>query len=302
MTFARFWPYLVLCAMGAGWGATIPLTKIAVSTGHLQFGLIFWQLAIGAVVLGIILVFRKRPLRVTWRSFGLFSVIACFGTIFPNLASYTAAMHLPATLLAILIATVPMFSFPIAIALGGDRFEWRRAAGLVIGIIAVIILVAPDAALPDRSLVWFVPVALIAPFFYGIEGNYISRFGTLHHGPIQTLFGACVVGMIIVGPIAVAMGHWFSPLTHFGAAEKAMTASAILHGLVYATYVWLVAKVGAVFASQVAYAVTVFAVIWSILFLDEPASPFLWGALACMIVGMSLVSPRKRDADADAVI
>jgi drug/metabolite transporter (DMT)-like permease len=76
-----------------------------------------------------------------------------------------------------------------------------------------------------------------------------------------------------------------------------MTASGILHGLVYAAYVWLVASVGAVFASQVAYAVTLFAVIWSIIFLKEPQSPYLWGALICMMLGMSLVSPRKRNTD-----
>ncbi len=37
---SRALPYLALGAMGAG-GATIPLTKVAVSTGHQQFGLIF---------------------------------------------------------------------------------------------------------------------------------------------------------------------------------------------------------------------------------------------------------------------
>ena len=293
----RIWPYLALCAMGAGWGATIPLTKIAVSTGHQQFGLIFWQLAISAVVLGGIQILRKRPMRITPQSFVLFAVVATIGTIFPNLASYTAAVHLPATLLAILIATVPMFAFPIAIALKSDAFEWRRAMGLVLGITAVIILVAPDATLPDRTKLWFVPIALIGPFFYGIEGNFLSRFGTLHHGPIQTLFGASVIGMMIVGPIAIVTGHWFSPFDSFGRAEAAMTASGILHGLVYAAYVWLVASVGSVFASQVAYAVTLFAVIWSIIFLKEPQSPYLWGALICMMLGMSLVSPRKRNTD-----
>ncbi len=297
---SRALPYLALGAMGAGWGATIPLTKVAVSTGHQQFGLIFWQLVIGAIVLGTIQLLRRRPFVVTARSIGLFAIIALVGTILPNLASYTAAMNLPATLLAILIATVPMFAFPIAILWGSDRFDWRRAFGLAVGIIAVVILVAPDTTLPDRTKVWFVPIALIAPFFYGIEGNYISRFGTLHHGPIQTLFGACLVGMVMTGPIAVVSGHWFVPWNNFGAPEWAMIGSGTLHGLSYATYVWLVARSGAVFASQVAYAVTGFGVLWAILFLNEAQSPYLWGALICMMVGMSLVAPRKGTIDVDA--
>ncbi|NNJ68829.1 MAG: EamA/RhaT family transporter, partial [Boseongicola sp.] len=40
--------------MGAGWGATQPLAKIAVSEGYRHIGLVFWQLAIGALVMGLI--------------------------------------------------------------------------------------------------------------------------------------------------------------------------------------------------------------------------------------------------------
>ncbi|MEL7089895.1 MAG: EamA/RhaT family transporter, partial [Planctomycetota bacterium] len=35
---------LVLLALGAGWGLTMPLTKIAVSEGYKHFGLLFWQM------------------------------------------------------------------------------------------------------------------------------------------------------------------------------------------------------------------------------------------------------------------
>lgn len=37
----------VLLTLGIGWGSTQSLGKIAVSTGHGFFGLIFWQLVIG---------------------------------------------------------------------------------------------------------------------------------------------------------------------------------------------------------------------------------------------------------------
>ena len=40
---------LMLVVLGAGWGMTVPLSKIAVSTGHRHFGLIFWDTMIGAV-------------------------------------------------------------------------------------------------------------------------------------------------------------------------------------------------------------------------------------------------------------
>ncbi|MGB4788430.1 MAG: EamA family transporter, partial [Lentibacter algarum] len=51
-------PMFALLIMGAGWGITSPLSKIAVSTGHQPLGLVFWQMVIGAVLLGAIVFVR----------------------------------------------------------------------------------------------------------------------------------------------------------------------------------------------------------------------------------------------------
>ena len=43
---------LALVALGAGWGLTQPLTKISVTGGYEPFGIIFWQMLIGTLLLG----------------------------------------------------------------------------------------------------------------------------------------------------------------------------------------------------------------------------------------------------------
>ena len=43
-----------LILFGATWGLTIPLMKVAVSTGYQQFGLIFWEFVITTVFLSLI--------------------------------------------------------------------------------------------------------------------------------------------------------------------------------------------------------------------------------------------------------
>ena len=53
-------PYIILILMGAAWGLSIPLTKITVSTGYGQFGLIFWQFVIAVIVLGFVLIVRRK--------------------------------------------------------------------------------------------------------------------------------------------------------------------------------------------------------------------------------------------------
>ena len=87
-------PYIVLILMGAAWGLSIPLTKITVSTGYGQFGLIFWQFVIAVIVLGfMLLVRRKRPI-FERKTIFLFIVLALLGTIFPNSASYLSLIHI----------------------------------------------------------------------------------------------------------------------------------------------------------------------------------------------------------------
>lgn len=288
-------PMFALLIMGAGWGITTPLSKIAVSTGHQPLGLVFWQLVIGAVLLEAIVFVRGGRLALGRRQITLYLAIALLGTILPNTASYRAAAHLPAGVMSIVIAMVPMFAFPIALALGQDRFSIARVVGLGLGLGGVALLVGPEASLPDRAMVAFIPLALIAPFFYGLEGNFVGKFGTAGLDPIEVLFGASVFGAVLSLPLALGFGHWLNPLGGFGAPESALVLSSIVHALVYAGYVWLVGRAGAVFAAQVSYLVTIFGVGWAMLILDEAYSGYIWGALGLMLLGMLLVQPRDRE-------
>lgn len=288
-------PMFALLIMGAGWGITLPLSKIAVSTGHQPLGLVFWQMVIGAVLLGAIVFVRGGRLALGRRQIALYLAIAFLGTILPNAASYRAAAHLPAGVMSIVIAMVPMFAFPIALALGQDRFSIARVVGLGLGLGGVALLVGPEASLPDRAMVAFIPLALIAPFFYGLEGNFVGKFGTAGLDPIEVLFGASVFGAVLSFPLALGFGHWLNPLGGFGAPESALVLSSIVHALVYAGYVWLVGRAGAVFAAQVSYLVTIFGVGWAMLILDEAYSGYIWGALGLMLLGMFLVQPRDRE-------
>lgn len=289
-------PALALLALGAGWGLTIPFTKIAVSTGHAPLGLVFWQMLIGALALGLIVWLRGGRLSLEPRHIRLYLVIALLGTILPNAASYRAAAQLPAGVMAIVISMVPMFAFPIALLLGQDRFSLRRLCGLCLGLGGVALMALPEASLPDARMAAFLPLALVAPFFYGIEGNYVAKFGTAGLGPMQVLLGASAFGALLALPLALVLGHWVNPFDSFAAPEGALVVSSFIHVLVYAGYVWLVGRAGSVFAAQVSYVVTISGIGWAMLLLGEAYSPHIWGALVIMLAGLTLVRPRATGA------
>ncbi|MEM6372487.1 MAG: DMT family transporter [Pseudomonadota bacterium] len=292
---------LILCVgalvvLGAAWGMTMPLTKIAVSTGHKHFGLLFWQMAIGVIVMSAIALLRGSRLPLGRAQLRVYVLIALIGSVLPNTASYQAAAHLPSGVLSILLSMIPIWAFPIALFLSLDRFEWRRFAGLLAGLSAVLLIVLPGADMSGAIPLFWVLIGLISGLFYAFEGNYVARWGTAGLDPIQVLWGASIAGSIIALPLALGSGQWIDPRPPYGAPEVAQVASSVLHVLTYTGYVWLVGRAGPVFTVQISYLVTLFGIFWARLILEEAYPAAVWGALALMMLGMYLVQPRKKAA------
>ena len=284
--------YAILFAMGAGWGLTIPLGKVAVSTGHQPVGLVFWQLVVVVLALGAVTLARGRRIVLERTHWQLFVMVALCGAVLPDMFFYAAATELPGGVVAIVMSTVAMFSLPIAVGLGNERFEWQRLGGVALGLMGIVMLVGPDTSLPDRGAALFVLVALCAPALYATEGNLVAKWGTGSLDPMQVIIGASIVGAAITLPAAVATGQWINPLDGFGMPEAALVAGAALHSVVYACYVWMVGRAGSVFTAQTSYMVTATGVLWSMALLGERYAIWVWLALGVMLAGMFMVQPR----------
>ncbi|QFU07973.1 EamA-like transporter family protein [Rhodobacteraceae bacterium THAF1] len=280
----------LLILLGSGWGLSQPLTKIAVSGGAAPMGLVFWQLLIGGLFLSLIVIRRGVP-HVTRARLRVWIVIALIGNVLPSIATYSAARDLPAGLMAILLSTVPLFGFVYALILSLERFRLRRAVGLLIGLSGVLLLIVPEASLPDRAMVAVIPIALIGSLFYGAESNVIAKWGVAGMAPVEVLAGATLIGALMLLPVTVATGQMAVPIS-WGAPETALVLSAIVHACVYTGFVWLVGQAGPVFAVQISYVVTLTGIGWAMLLLGESYSGWIWGALALMLGGMALVQPR----------
>lgn len=289
----------MLVLFGAGWGFTMPMTKLAVSEGYQHFGLIFWQMAIGTVTMTLLAVVRRTRLPLGWAQIRVYIIIALIGSLLPNTASYQAAVHLPSGILSILLSMIPIWAFPIALLLALDRFEWRRLLGLLVGLSSVLLLVLPSTDLTLALPILWVFVALISGLFYAFEGNFVAKWGTAGLDPLQVLWGASIVGTILSLPVALGSGQWIDPRPPYGIPDYAQMAGSVIHVLVYSGYVWLVGRAGPVFAVQISYLVTLFGVFWAYLLLGESYPPLVWASLALMLFGMVLVQPRHKAALAE---
>jgi drug/metabolite transporter (DMT)-like permease len=291
----RWLLFLILFLFGVMWGITIPLTKIIVSTGHHPFGLIFWQSLISMVVLKVVTRLRRSQIVFDRQHLFFFATIAFTGTLIPNSTSYLAAFHLPAGVMALIIALVPMFSLMIALTARLEQFQWLRLAGVLLGATAIALIVLPESSLPDPTKAVFVLIALIGPLCYGIEGNYLSVRQPADTGPVATLYGASVIGTVVSLPVTLLTGSFINPFeTGIAASELALLGTIMLHIAAYIGYIWMVTAAGAVFAAQIAYIVTPAGILLSMVLLGEQPSAYLWSALAILLLGLFLVQPKEQ--------
>jgi drug/metabolite transporter (DMT)-like permease len=283
---------LVLLVLGTGWGLTVPLAKIAASTGRAAFGLMTWELVFIVAILASYSTVRGRRMPTAPRYLLRYAVIAFCGTIVPSAILWRAAAILPGGVLAILVSLVPIFALPIALALRLERASLVRALGVACGAVAIVLIAGPEAGLPDPDMAPWVLIGAIAPFMYAVEANWVARYGVLDLEPDQVILGASTIALLIAAPLALATGSMYDITEGWAAPEWALLASALIHSVVYALYVWLVGRAGSVFASQTAYLVTATGVLWSMAILAETYSIWFWVALAVLLVGLFLVRPQ----------
>ena len=290
---ANLFALACLLLLGCVWGSVIIITKHVVSTGHQPLGLIFWQLVGGAVLLSVIARLQGTPLPMSWTHIRFYTIVAVVGTIIPNTFTYIAAPHIPAGLLAISLTTVPMFTLIVALLIQSERFNGIRMLGIFLGAIAIALILGPEADFSRQGIGLFMLLALAAPLFYGVEGNYLALKTPPHTDALTTVRGASVIGLVICTPITLATNSWVDLSQTWTSVEWAILANSVLHVVTYAGYIGLVGRTGAVFASQVAYIVTLSGVFLGIMILGETHSPLVWLALGFMLIGLVLVQPRN---------
>ena len=195
---------IILALIGIGWGSTQPLGKIAASTGHPPFGLIFWQLVVCVLVLGVLTLMRGKRLPLHRAALEFYVVVAFLGTLIPNYTFYVSVARLPSGIMSIIIATIPLIAFPMAMALGMDKFSPRRMLGILLGLSGVLMIVLPQTSLPDPAMLAFLPIAMIGPVFYAMENTYVAARGTAGMDAIEAMLGASIAGLLFCTPVMLA--------------------------------------------------------------------------------------------------
>jgi drug/metabolite transporter (DMT)-like permease len=292
----RFLPWLFLLFMGTAWGLSFSLGKLAVEHGAKPFGISQFQVMFSGIILLIITLARRKPLRDMRGKLGFIFIVALLGAAIPNVLFYHAAPHVPAGVLSITVALIPLMTYGFSIPLKRERFSVIRVVGLVFGVIAICFIALPENSLPDRAALPWILLACISALCYAIENIILGFKSAITVGPIRLAMGMNLMAAAALLPFAFMTDSIFVPSFPPQTVDFAVLGLGLITVVAYTMFVMSVAMFGSVFASQVGYLVTLAGVFWGILIFDESHSLWIWLSLATMIIGLALVTPRKTGA------
>ena len=278
---------------GVIWGATFSLAKLITEAGAHPFGLALLSGAIGALILLPYGLAQRGGIPLGRDYIAVYFVAGTLGTALPSSVLFFSAAHMPAGILAIIVSLVPLMTYAIALVLGVERLQRLRAAGIGLGFAAILMIVVPDAGLPDRSMAPWVLFALIVPLAYAAENVYIAIRRPPRSNPFALLCGMLSAGSLILLPLVWATDAWVPLDVVWTLSLWWILALAVINVIAYVLFLELIRMAGPLFAAQMGYVVTASGVVWGMVIFGEVHSPWIWAALAVLFAGIAVVHPRK---------
>jgi drug/metabolite transporter (DMT)-like permease len=203
-------PYLLIFFVGITWGMTFSLARMATQFGASPTGLTFSQAFGGGLLLLVFCLFRGKLPVFNRQYLKHYLAIALVGTAIPSTLYFYAAAHVPAGILAITIALVPMLTYLLTWMLGIDAFQVRRVAGIFLGFCAILLLSIPNSSLPEPGMVKWVMLSLVAGAFYAIEGIYLEVKIPANTDLIALLCASLFTTAILILPVIYIQDAFFT--------------------------------------------------------------------------------------------
>ncbi len=283
---SRWQTPIELTVLGAIWGGSFLFMRIAAAEFG-PFALVEMRLALGAAIL----------LPFLWKARGQFTEprlwlhlawISAVNSAIPFVLFAWGAERAPAGIGAITNSMAVMFVALVGFIFYGESIGARRAIGLILGFVGVVVLASGKTAGGSVG-----PAALAgttAAFLYGIGMNAIRAH--LKGIPAAAVAAATLItATALLLPVAVYTWPTHTiPVTPW---ISAILLGILCTGTAYTVFYRLIHRIGAPRASTVTYLVPLFAVVWAWIFLGEPLTWTMAIAGVLILGGVSLSQQRR---------
>lgn len=280
---ARDW--LLLGLLSILWGGSFFFNGVVLRELP-PFTLVFLRVALAALMLLPLL----RLYRIRFPS-GLagwtpFIAIGLFNNVLPFSLIVVGQTFIPSGLASILNATTPLFTVAVMTAAGEEKLQARRIAGVIVGLIGVVILHGDGLGL-ERGQGLGILLCLAAALSYGVSAlvarRLLSDVPPLGAATFQMLASAAMM-TVVAGMVE---RPWRLPMPGVTTWLAVIGLAALSTALAYIVFFQILRRSGATNVMLVTLLIPVTAILLGVAMLGETISPReIAGAL---VIGSALL-------------
>lgn len=284
--------WLVLVALVVMWGSAFAALKIAVAEISPAWNTVF-RLWVASAMLVVVCLAGRTPvpplLPIPHPAWAFYAVNGVIGLALPFLLFALAARGLPSAVNAICNGASPIFTALLAaIVLRDEPLGPRRIAGVALGFVGLVVLVAPRLHQGVSVESVALAAALSGAFCYAIA-NVLTRKAP----PVSSIAGAlmmCLVGALAATAATLAVDSPPAAAPSWAAIGAVVLLGVFTTALGSVGYVFLIKRQGPVFMSMAIYMAPLWATFLGVSTMGERLGWPAYAALALILGGVALAT------------
>ncbi|MDP6473734.1 MAG: DMT family transporter [Alphaproteobacteria bacterium] len=266
------------------------LNKIAVEGGVPPFAFAFWPMLFAGILLLIVAFLRGDRPSLKFSHLRAYLSVGIFALGAPMAVLTFLADRLPQGLISMVVILAPTMTYLFAILLRVDRLRLLSSAGMAVGLGGILLIVLPDVSLPERAMVWWLLLALLAPVLLGL-GNVLTA---LLRPPMMapTVLGAGMLlsAAALLAPIMALSGQFYLFDGAAPGVDWNFLYATLLNAAFYVAFLEVIRLSGPVFFSQINYLAVAAGFGWGMILFGERYSLYVWGGTALMAISVLLLT------------
>jgi drug/metabolite transporter (DMT)-like permease len=284
--------YTMLLAAAVILGAVFSVNKLAANGGAPALAYAFWQSFGAGLLLWIVLTLRGERLSVSREALISYIVVGALVIGIPiSLLTYIAP-KLPASVMTLVLALSPPFTFVMGVLARVERFRWLGLIGLLFGFAGVVLIVGPGASAAEPiAWRWFL-LALLAPVMFAAANVSAALLQPPASSSVGTAAGVLFGSALVILPVMLIAGQAWLPKRLDDAAIGTLLAIAI-NAVCLVLFLEIIRRAGPVFFAQFNYLAVLAGVAWGAVIFGERLSIYVIAAMVLMFVGVFLSGYRR---------
>ena len=287
---ATLYNWIMLLVLVARWGTSFMFTAIAVETVD-PVAVVFYRLALGAVVLGLVIYARGESLPLNWRAWGAFLVMSIAGNALPFFLIAWGQQTIDSGVAGMIMAIMPLLTMVLAhYTVANERLNRYKLIGFSLGITGVVLLLGPVFSGGGREF-WSGLAIFCAALSYAVNTILIKRLPRF--SPMVGACGVLIVASLLMFPL------WLATAAENNSISQESMFSVIWLGIGptgIATIVLfsVIDRAGPTFLSTINYLIPAVAFFCGAWLLDEAVTWLHFAALATILGGIGITRIRAR--------